>query len=623
VTYIPRAGLTWDEIKSKLETEGAKNKAYDIDNDGLVENIAFKSVAELPTTPKDYEIVFYNSAPMFYDPNEKRWGIIQFSFGYNAFDNNGGGLWTKYINIPITTSPSEYAQYKVVIDSNNVTVYSADGTQKAQGAVASDFWANVKSDGSDIRVFNQDKEQRYFWIEEFDYNNKKAIILVKVEAGDTELNIAYGNPNALQSDYEDPTKIFYSLEDFDTLDNWIVSGATLSDGVVKIDAGNYYIQSKNVMLSGKAFFRILEQHEFNVNYHMQTITKLGDYFYVALVDTDNNKAYIYKLDSNFNIVAEYDVTRDTRYHVVAERDYSGNYILLAIAENTPSPTNPTIIARMYPDGTIEDLFTVNDHIGAICSDGNHIYMFNWDANTLYVYDYNGNLITSKSKTGGGWGYVQDCYYHNGYLYCSEQDDSVIYKIDVSTLTTVEKYKIEGLSTTITHEGMDIDPSDSTILYFAPDDGYIYVAKFVEGSFILEYKVKQGGNTKRNIGISASFPCENSNQNHIIEHSHDGQFELEVLSADASTPYQETSGTVSTDWEVHKLMLYADKVILRNSATIEITSSEAGVAYPNQSVLLPIGFQTWGTADSPLYVDWVRVLKLADPADFGTPQIKTF
>jgi len=32
---IPSVGITWEEIKSKLETEGAKNKAYDSDVDGV------------------------------------------------------------------------------------------------------------------------------------------------------------------------------------------------------------------------------------------------------------------------------------------------------------------------------------------------------------------------------------------------------------------------------------------------------------------------------------------------------------------------------------------------------------------------------------------------------------
>jgi len=152
-----------------------------------------------------------------FDPITNSWKQITSKFlkGYTGFDNSGGGAWTKYVNIPITTIPSEYAQYKVVIDSSNITVYSADGTQKAQGAVASDFWANVKSDGSDIRAFDQAKEQLYFWIEEWDYANKTAVIWVNLTAGSSELNIAYGNPSAAKSDYENPTQVFELFDDFE------------------------------------------------------------------------------------------------------------------------------------------------------------------------------------------------------------------------------------------------------------------------------------------------------------------------------------------------------------------------------------------------------------------------
>jgi len=222
--YIkPLMGLSWEQIKQKLESEGAKNKQYDIDGDGLVENIGFKSVAELPATPKDYEIVLYRDAVRFYDPNKEKWASLWYLFGYDRFDSHGGGVWTKYINIPITTSPSEYAQYIVVIDSNNVTVYSADGMQKVQGAVASDFWANVKSDGSDIRVFDQAKGQLYFWIDFFDYSNKKAVIWVKLEAGSSELNIAYGNPRATESAYNNKAQVVedvFTDPGFETLDGW-------------------------------------------------------------------------------------------------------------------------------------------------------------------------------------------------------------------------------------------------------------------------------------------------------------------------------------------------------------------------------------------------------------------
>jgi len=182
---------------------------------------------------------------LYYDSSEKKLKYYDGSqwitlgvLGYTGFDNDGGGAWTKYINIPITTSPSEYAQYKIEIDSTNVTVYSADGTQKAQGAVASDFWANVKSDGTDIRAFDEAKSQLYFYIENFDYTNKQATIWVKLEAGSTELNIAYGNPSATKSDYEDGEQVFEFFDDFDGTSLDTSKWTTIaSDGTLSVSDG--------------------------------------------------------------------------------------------------------------------------------------------------------------------------------------------------------------------------------------------------------------------------------------------------------------------------------------------------------------------------------------------------
>ncbi|MHC1622964.1 MAG: DUF2341 domain-containing protein [Candidatus Methanospirareceae archaeon] len=264
MTYIPRAGLTWEEIKSKLETEGSLNKQYDLDADGLVENIRFKSVAKLPATPRDYEVVVHENVLKVYDPVKSRWCSIKTSIGYDGFDNNGGGVWLKYINIPITTTPSEYAQYKIVIDSNNVTVYSVDGTQKTQGAVASDFWANVKSDGSDIRLFDQAKSQFYFWIEEWDYSNKQAEIKVKLEAGSTELNIAYSNPSATKSNYENGEQVFEFFDDFEGTEldttKWDTSQAanafSIENGLLKYvgDGTRRYLLTKDTWSRNYAFF---------------------------------------------------------------------------------------------------------------------------------------------------------------------------------------------------------------------------------------------------------------------------------------------------------------------------------------------------------------------------------
>lgn len=144
-----------------------------------------------------------------------------------AFDNDGGGTWNRYINIPLTAAPAEYAQYKISLNGDTISVYSADGTLKTQGTGMTDFWNNVKTDGADIRAFDNNKNQLYFYIETFDYANQQAVIWVRVEANITELNIAYGNPTAMKSTYENGSMVFDFFDDFSTdITDWVIQQGT-------------------------------------------------------------------------------------------------------------------------------------------------------------------------------------------------------------------------------------------------------------------------------------------------------------------------------------------------------------------------------------------------------------
>jgi len=164
-----------------------------------------------------YEDLTPTSAPsategrLYYDSAEKvlkyydgtSWVAITGKVGYDGFDNNGGGSWVKYIRIPLTTLPSTQGQYKIVIDSTNVSVYrpKGAGTLLSQGAVGGTFWSHVKADGSDIRLFDEAYSQLYFYIEEWDPSTENAVIYVDVPAGTHEVNIAFGNPLATESAY--------------------------------------------------------------------------------------------------------------------------------------------------------------------------------------------------------------------------------------------------------------------------------------------------------------------------------------------------------------------------------------------------------------------------------------
>jgi len=219
------------------------------------DKVILKAVSVPPSVGEGYEMVFdtTNNVIRVYLPYLSEWGVVSVKVGYYDFDNNGGGTWPHYINIPVTTTPSEYAQYKVVIDSTNVTVYAADGTQKTQGAVAADFWSKIRTDGADIRVFDQARTQLYFWVEEFDYINKTATIWVKLEAGSSELNIAYGNSSATASTYNDPQQTFELFDDFKGTEldtsKWIIDAVNHIDYEV-----NNYFRFKDATKSSNTYW---------------------------------------------------------------------------------------------------------------------------------------------------------------------------------------------------------------------------------------------------------------------------------------------------------------------------------------------------------------------------------
>jgi hypothetical protein len=131
-----------------------------------------------------------------------------------TFDNSNGGVWAEYISFPITTAPTEYAQYKIFINGRTWELYNVTGSLEASGT-NDNFWSLVNSTGADIRVFNEIGTQLYFWIEYFNATEQKATIWINVTAGSSELNIAYGNTLALPSAYMNGTMTFEFFDDFD------------------------------------------------------------------------------------------------------------------------------------------------------------------------------------------------------------------------------------------------------------------------------------------------------------------------------------------------------------------------------------------------------------------------
>ena len=171
------------------------------------------------------------------------------------FDNSGG-KWLKYINIVFSAALVEYAQYKVFINRSTVEVYNVTGALKASGTAAN-FWTLVNTSGWDIRVFNESGAQLYFWIESWNYTAQTATIWVNVTAGSSELNIAYGNPDALPSSYNNATLTTLFFDDFEDGDisDWTVVAGTWSATSSDSYAGTYSLDQSLAATTGSKIYK--------------------------------------------------------------------------------------------------------------------------------------------------------------------------------------------------------------------------------------------------------------------------------------------------------------------------------------------------------------------------------
>jgi hypothetical protein len=102
------------------------------------------AVVQTDTEPTDTNVVWFDTnaeKPRIYNLINDKWGYVKYFCGYDGFDNSAGGLWTNYINIPITTTSTESIQYKVEINGDNINIYSNDGTTILTTLTGGlDFW---------------------------------------------------------------------------------------------------------------------------------------------------------------------------------------------------------------------------------------------------------------------------------------------------------------------------------------------------------------------------------------------------------------------------------------------------------------------------------------------------
>lgn len=203
-------------------------------------------------------------------------------------------------------------------------------------------------------------------------------------------------------------------------------------------------------------------------YHVQGLDITDQFYFVTSVDTKENRAWLFKIDrQNAGLVFRKELTDGALIHP-GGLQHDGRYIWVPNAEYRRQ--SRTMIYGLDPDSLeIRTSFSIDDHIGAVASDGkNFLYGVNWDALQFYKWDMEGSLL-QKLDSPTSMAY-QDIKYFGGRLLCSghKGDVSAIDIIDPEKWTLIKRINLpkDKWKTTLTREGMAFDGK----LYFLPDDG---------------------------------------------------------------------------------------------------------------------------------------------------------
>ena len=209
--------------------------------------------------------------------------------------------------------------------------------------------------------------------------------------------------------------------------------------------------------------------------HVQGITFCTNYLFLSSVDTKEETGYLFKVDpTDFRLLDQAKLKVGEIYHPGGISS-SGGYVYLPLSEYRADSS--ALVFEMDPETlTPVDAFTVDDHIGAVATEGeDYLFGMNWDAHDVYVWDIKGTQL-SRFSNERDIAY-QDIEYRNKQLYCSgikrsRRGEGVvdIYDFDGADLTlslhkTIEVPQV-GAAQSMAKEAMTIKEGH---FYFVPED----------------------------------------------------------------------------------------------------------------------------------------------------------
>ena len=181
-------------------------------------------------------------------------------------------------------------------------------------------------------------------------------------------------------------------------------------------------------------------------FHVQGLDITEQFYFVTSVDTEQDRAWLFKIDrKNAHLISQVELTDGALIHP-GGLQHDGRLLWVPNAEYKRQ--SRTMVYGLDPDTLeIRTSFGVDDHIGAVASDGNNLlYGVNWDALHFYTWDIDGRQL-KKIDSPTSMAY-QDIKYFAGKLLCSghKDDVSAVDIIDPENWTLIKRFdypKING------------------------------------------------------------------------------------------------------------------------------------------------------------------------------------
>ena len=285
-------------------------------------------------------------------------GLINTGAASPTLSNSGGGSWEDYKEINVQENSG-----KTLVDFQVLVELS--GTN---------FPLEAKPDGVDIRFTDENSKELTYWIEEWDYNSKKAKIWVKVPRipanGETKLLMYYNNPSA--AEVSNGEAIFDFFDDFD--------GTGIDESKWQINNGKPSVSDSVLSLNGDCV--VSEKVEaFGYDYIFESFSKISD--------TGNQPRSFLRSTNDYNILdtndrfefGSWETTDKMLLATVNDGTFHSN------TNNEKFPTSFEVLGMTRSSEKIETFRQYDPKITVtknIPNDQLYLQLYSWGGETHYI-----------------------------------------------------------------------------------------------------------------------------------------------------------------------------------------------------------------------------------------------